>query len=225
MGRTDQPDQDEVYAARMTSPSRGILWLARASAWTCAALGLSVGAHVIGGGALPSSGVAAFLVAALLWVGLLLTRHRLGPVTLIATLGATQLALHSGLTMAERSAACSPTSTGIGPHAGHDLTLMCEGSASGVATSLTHADHSTLTMSIAHLVAAVALGLALAKGEDAVWFVTGLLVPTLPTTPTLPSLRPLTFAPSQRGEATPAAPVLGGVGRRGPPVHRAPAVT
>lgn len=216
---------DPAYDRRVNPPSRGVLWLARAAAWTCAAFGLSVGAHIIGGGTPPSPGVAAGLVAALLWVGLMLTRRRLGPLPLIATLGLTQFLLHAGLTMTERPTACSPSATGTGPHAGHDLTLACEASASGAASALTHAEHSTLTMSIGHVLAAVVLGLVLAKGEDAVWFITGLLRPVLPATPTLPSLLPLTFTPSQGGEPTPPTAVLGGVGRRGPPVRRAPAVT
>ena len=43
-------------------------------------------------------------------------------------------------------------------------------------------------MIIAHVLAAIVLGLVLAKGEDAVWFVARLLVPVLPSAPTLPSI-------------------------------------
>lgn len=209
----------------MTSPDRGLLWLSRAAAWTCAAFGLSVGAHVVGGGSLPSTGVAAFLVVALLWSGLLLTRRRLGPLPLITTLGVTQVVLHSGLTLTERAVACSSTTTATGPHAGHDLALTCESSASGAAAALTHADHSTPTMTIAHVLAAIVLGLLLAKGEDAVWFVARLLVPVLPSAPALPSIGRLPLSPSHAGERARRVLLLGGVGRRGPPARRAPAVT
>ena len=65
------------------------------------------------------------------------------------------------------------------------------------------------------------LALVLARGEDAVWFVAGLLRPCLPTVTRLrvPSLR--SPAPAPWGGLPRSVTVLGGVGRRGPPVRRA----
>lgn len=213
-----------LYDQDMNSPGRGALWLARASAWTCAAYGLSVGAHVVGGGQAPTVRGAAFIAVALLWVGLILTRRRVGAVLLTATLTGSQVLLHGGLTLSERSAACATTDSSSGPHAGHGLALECPGSASGAAAVLTHAEHSALTMTAAHVLAAIALGLVLARSEDAVWFLAGLLLPTLPVAPVLPSLTRRPLVPTHGGERPPTVPLLGGVGRRGPPVLRAPVV-
>ena len=74
---------------------------------------------------------------------------------------------------------------------------------------------------VAAPVAALLLALVLARGEDAVWFVAGLLRPCLPTVTRLrvPSLR--SPAPAPWGGLPHSVTVLGGVGRRGPPVRRA----
>lgn len=208
----------------MRTPARGLPWLARASAWTCAAFGLSVGAHVVGGGRPPAPGGSAFLVVALLWVGLLLTRRRLGALPLITTLGTSQLLLHAGLTLTERSVACSPGASPPGAHVGHGVGLTCDAPTSGVMAALTHGEHSTLTMALSHLLAAVALGVVLTKGEDAAWRIAGLLLPHLPMAPPLPSPTRRVLAPFGGGEYVSTVPVLGGVGRRGPPVRRAPGV-
>lgn len=210
---------------RMDVPSRSALRVARAAAWTCAAFGLSVGAHVIGGGQPPSLGGGVLIAVTLLCVGLLLTGRRLGALSLIVTLGASQLLLHVGLTLTEQSAACSPAPGPGGAHAGHDLALACDASASGAAAAITHAGHSALTMTIAHLLAAVALGLVLAKGEDVVWRIAGLLLPHLPRAAAAPSPTRRVLATTHGGEATTEVPLLGGVGRRGPPARPAPAVT
>ncbi|MCT1618644.1 hypothetical protein [Janibacter hoylei] len=53
----------------MVVPGSGVVRCARAAAWACAAGGLSVGAHVVGGGGLPSAGGAALLAVTLLWAG------------------------------------------------------------------------------------------------------------------------------------------------------------
>ncbi|WP_435202346.1 hypothetical protein [Janibacter sp. GS2] len=209
----------------MDVPSRSALRVARAAAWTCAAFGLSVGAHVIGGGQPPSPGGGALIAMTLLCFGLLLTGRRLGAFSLIATLGTSQLLLHVGLTLTEQSAACTPAPGPSGTHAGHDLALTCDAAVSGAATAITHAGHSALTMTIAHLLAAVALGLVLAKGEDAVWRIAGLLLPHLPRAGALPSLARRVLAPTHGGEAVTEVPLLGGVGRRGPPARPAPVVT
>lgn len=209
---------------RVDMPSRSALRVARASAWACAAFGLSVGAHVVGGGQPPTPGGTAFLVVALLWVGLLLTHRRLGTLPLVATLATSQLLLHAVLTLTEHSVACSPGASPPGAHAGHGVGLSCEASSASVMAALTHGGHSPLTMILGHLLAAIALGVILAKGEDAVWRIARLLLPHLPSAPPLLAPGRPALAPSRGGESTPAVPVLGGVGRRGPPVRRAPVV-
>ena len=65
-------------------------------------------------------------------------------------------------------------------------------------------------MLLAHAVAALLLALVLARGEDAVWFVAGLLRPCLPTVTRLrvPSLR--SPAPAPWGGLPHSVTVLGG---------------
>lgn len=175
-------------------------------------MGLSTGAHLIGGGDPPSPGAAALILAALLWSGLILTQWRLGRTALTLSLGLSQLLLHSVLTVSEGAADCAA----VGDH--HNIALACAGGA-----PMPH--ETPVAMFAAHALAALLLALILAHGESALWCVAGLLWPSLPTSPALRVLTPLTFAPSQGGERAPAIPVLGGVGRRGPPVRRALAVT
>lgn len=175
-------------------------------------MSLSIGAHLVGGGAPPSPGAAALIIAALLWSGLILTQWRLGRTALAISLGLSQVLLHSVLTVSEGPASCAA----VGDH--HNIALACAGGA-----PMPH--ETPVAMFAAHALAALLLALILARGEDALWFVAGLLCPSLPTSPTLRVLAPLTLAPSQGGERTPAITVLGGVGRRGPPIRAALAVT
>lgn len=196
----------------MGLPSSGVLRLARASAWATAALGLSAGAHVAGGGALPSSGAAALIAVALLWCGLLLTQWRLGRVALTLSLGASQLLLHTVLTATEATAAtCAATGS-------HHAVISCMGGAA----PMPH--EASAGMALTHTIAAVLLALVLARGEDAIWCVARLIWPNPPAAPVLLLTVGQGFAPSTGGEPTRPAMVLGGVGRRGPPVRHAPAV-
>ncbi|WP_068266018.1 hypothetical protein [Janibacter limosus] len=196
----------------MDSPSRGALRLARASAWAAAAFGLSTGAHVVGGGSLPSPGVAALISMALLWCGLLLTQWRLGRVALTLSLGISQLLLHTVLAATETIAA---TCVATGSH--HVVVACADG-----ATPMPHG--TSAGMVLAHTVAALLLALVLARGEDAVWHVAQLLWPRLPAAPALLLVVGHGLAPSRGGEPPRPAMVPGGAGRRGPPVRRAPAV-
>ena len=192
------------------TPAAGSLWLARAGAWASAGLVLTVGAHVVGGGAPPSPTATAVIAATLLWTGAMLTRERrLGRTTLVATLGASQLGLHWLLTLSEGTAACSAVGHG------HHETLACSG---GGHAALSHG-HDGLLMLAAHLTAAVTLGLLLAKGEDLLWLLAGLLRPALPAAVELPARR--VGHVLVRVTVPAARPVpLGGVGKRGPPVGR-----
>lgn len=206
----------------MTSPSRGALRWARAGAWTTAALGLTLGAHVVGGGHPPSPLAAGVTAAVLLWLALLLTRVRLGPAGLAGSLTATQLLTHRLLAATEPAHVC--TATGA-PSAGrhlHEAALACTPAATGVPGVA----QTGTAMLLAHAAAAVLTALLLAKGEDAVWVLAGLLRPVWPVWPA-----PLTLPAAPRALAVPLRPtrpsrrpVLGGVGRRGPPRRRAPQV-
>lgn len=185
-----------------------MLRLARTVAWTLAAGGLSTGAHLAAGGGLPSTGGMVLIVGLLLWSGLVLTQWRLGRAAMAVTLGGSQVVLHALLSAGHPDPTCAVG----GGH--HEMVLGC---ASGAEMS-----HTSPAMVLAHTVAALLLALVLARGEEAVWFLAGLLRPVLPQ----PIRRVVDSAPS----ATPAVAdqpwrtpfVLGGVGRRGPPVRPAP---
>lgn len=195
----------------MVSPSMGAVRGARATAWTTAAFALSVGAHVVGGGAPPAVGGALLMVLALLWTGLVLTRWRLGPVVLTISLGASQMLLHSILTVHEVGVACG------GSDAHHGVVLACAGGAPAP-----HHQSGT-TMLLAHVVATLLLALLMARGEESLWVLAGRLWPRLPRRLALPSLDQQAITPSHVDELVPSVPLLGGVGRRGPPVRSAPA--
>ncbi|MGO4131204.1 hypothetical protein AB4Y78_12240 [Janibacter sp. RAF52] len=144
----------------------------------------------------------------LLWGGLLLTRWRLGRTALTLSLGLTQAVVHALLSASEHPPVCASAGGGH-----HGMVTTCADGSMG---------HSPgAAMLLAHAVAALLLALVLARGEDAVWFVAGLLRPCLPTVTRLrvPSLR--SPAPEPWGGLPRSVTVLGGVGRRGPPVRRA----
>ncbi|NYF97781.1 hypothetical protein [Janibacter cremeus] len=194
----------------MVSPSRGAVRVARAIAWTSAAFVLSVGAHVIGGGEPPSAGGALLMVIALLWTGLMLTRWRLGSISLVLSLGASQVLLHSILTATEVSVACR----GSGGH--HEVVLAC-----ATGTPAPH-HHNGAAMLLAHVAATLLLALLMARGEEALWLLAGRLWPLHPREPALPSLNQSAITPSHVDGLVPSVPLLGGVGRRGPPVQPTP---
>lgn len=191
----------------MVSPGRGVVRFVRATAWAMAAFGLSTGAHVVGGGTSPSFGGALLMAIALLWTGLLITRWRLGRITLIISLAASQMLLHLILTASELSVACGTS----GGH--HDVVLACAGG-----TPVPH--HSGSMMLLAHAVTTLALAVLLARGEDAVWFIANRVWPRLPAAPAHLWLTTRTIAPSHLVALRQRTILLGGVGNRGPPRWR-----
>lgn len=195
--------RDPPGRALVRRPNRGSLWWARASAWTCVAFVLSVGAHVLGGGGAPGLVPATATAMALLWVGLVLTRRRLGPVSLVLSLGTTQVVLHAWFML---TSATTPDGGTWAEVAAHLL-------------------HMTPSMALAHLIATLAIGWALAKGEAAAWFVAGLLRPKVPELATLPASAG--NPPTQTVERARPGRLLSPdeAGPRGPPRPRAHAVT
>src|SRR5690348_7057897 len=64
-----------------------------------AALGLGVGAHVAGGGALPGLGTVVFLAMPVIWTAFFLTRARRRWPTVVGSLLVVQTGLHAGLSL------------------------------------------------------------------------------------------------------------------------------
>ncbi len=207
----------------MFSPGTGALRLARATSLALVAYSLSLGAHVLAGGEAPSATGTAVLLGVTTWACVLVTSRRVARVPLVALLGASQLLLHHAFMLASASSGCL---TVTGAHAGHGMPgpmTYCTDPAAAMSAMPSMSGHATsgAAMTVAHAVAALLLGVVLARGEDALWFLAGLVWPTATAPVLLPSAaRPLPVAPSPTGAAS-AVLLPGGVGRRGPPARLA----
>ena len=103
----------------------------------------------------------------------------IGRVALAATLGGAQVVLHTLLSAGHHAPTCAVG----GGH--HEMVVGCAGGA--------EVSHTSPAMVLAHTVAALLLALLLARGEEAVWFLAGLLRPVLPR----PIRRVVDAAPSE----------------------------
>ncbi len=193
----------------MGSPTRGWLRLTRAATTTVAGLGLAVGAHKVGGGALPGATGCAVLAAGTFLACWACTFRRLGRISIAVLLGLLQLAAHLGLMAA--SPPMAPSSAMVMP--GHSAT-------GGMSHGHTGAGG---WMVLAHVVATALTALVLNHGERAVWSVARMVRRLLRGTGD--------GSPGRIVVAEPAAWVvrlvrvghaLGGVGRRGPPAPSLP---
>ncbi|PRB41401.1 hypothetical protein CQ020_11475 [Arthrobacter sp. MYb23] len=140
---------------------------------------LAAGAHIVGGGELPTAPVLLALVALTALAATLATRFKLNLVTMAGILGAGQLALHEAFT------ALGPISANVQETKHH---LGAEPLSAGLDIAATHT-HELGTafgtiMFVGHVVATIASAVVLAKGEDALWQLAAWLRPLL----SLPSL-------------------------------------
>ncbi|MBO1766462.1 hypothetical protein [Allobranchiibius sp. GilTou38] len=191
----------------MSSPTHGWLRSARAAVVAVTALGLAVGAHRVGGGTLPGAarcGWLALITFALCWA---CTSRRLGRAAIAGLLGGLQLALHVGL-MVLGPPMAGPASAPMSMN-GH--------AAAGPSPDLLHIGGWML---LAHVVATALTAVVLARGEQAVWFVARLVRALLPVAAVrmAPATRTSHVRASRVLAATHAGHVLGGIGRRGPPL-------
>lgn len=192
--------------------THGVLRLVRSTVLATTCLLLALTAHVLAGGAMPSATVLAVLAIPLVCGCIWVTARRTGPVRLGVLLLGSQLGLHETF-MTLAHPACHPAVAG---HAAMSMPAGCGPSAATTTMTTTMAAPST-AMLLAHVTAAAGLGLVLWYGERILWALMSWLTATAPSgrsvtlvcapVPTAPVRRPLT-----------SAPVLGGVGRRGPPV-------
>ena len=163
--------------------------------------------------------VLAFLALPLAMSGVILTGRRVGLLTLVGSMMATQFLLHHTL----MAATAQPASWMSGPMPdAADFAMGGQASAiSGQAMThaMTYADGWSSTMTMTHVVATVIMALLLARSEQALWQLVSRLLPTLPREPVLvawPSLpTPVlvslpTLSPSE---------MSGGWGLRGPPLR------
>ncbi|MFJ5957573.1 hypothetical protein ACIQC5_16640 [Paenarthrobacter sp. NPDC092416] len=161
-----------------TSQPRAPFHALRSGAISIVTVVLAAGAHVVGGGALPTAPVLAALVALTALAATLATRLKLNFVAMAALLGAGQLALHEAFT------ALGPVATtaqGTAHHlAGEPLSPTLY-----TAAEHTHALGTTFgaLMLAAHIIATIGSAVLLAKGEAALWQLAAWLRPLvdLPT--------------------------------------------
>ncbi|QKE84314.1 hypothetical protein [Arthrobacter sp. NEB 688] len=149
----------------MATAGTPVVRAARAATATLAVLGVSAGAHQLGGGQAP--GAAAFVVLALvlgpaLWV---VAGRRLTAAGVLAVLASSQVVVHLGLlSMAPGHGTASAAHL-------HGEVLAVPGSAMPPMT------HLEPRMLLAHVAATLALTLLLSRAEDALWHVLSALLP------------------------------------------------
>ncbi|KQU70769.1 hypothetical protein [Phycicoccus sp. Root101] len=209
----------------MVSAGAGALRLTRALGLAVAAYGLSLAAHLVGGGSAPSPAGTGVLLFVTWWACVLVTHRRLGRVALVSVLALSQVLLHQAFLVAGTAGSCV---TVVHAHAGHlvdGASTVCSAAGMNGMGPMSHQGPSGAAMVAAHVLAAVLLALVLARGEAAVWFLAGLVWPTPPAAAQLPAARrPLTVLP--RLLLAVAEPVVpGSVGRRGPPWVHTPATS
>ncbi len=147
----------------------GLRWaracLVASLAWGTASLG-----HVLGGGELPSAWFIAVLVAVTSWPFSMALRTRASGLRMIVLLGVGQAAMHTALVVASWSGGPAPA---VDPHGA--MTGIPSAPAmmpDGHAMSLLPGPF----MLLAHIVAALVLGLVLADAERSVFALLGLLL-------------------------------------------------
>lgn len=135
---------------------------------------LAAGAHVAGGGELPTAPVLIALIALTALATTLATRFKLNVVTLVTLLGAGQLALHEAFTALGPIVAAAPGTS-------HHLGAETPPPALDIASAHVHELSGTfgVLMLLAHAVAVVGSAILLAKGEDALWQLAAWLRPLL----------------------------------------------
>lgn len=214
----------------MSSPARGVLRLTRATVLGGATVGLSLAAHLAGGGLCPTPVGLALLSVPVLAATLAVTGRRLSGPGVAALVGTGQVGLHLGLTTltSPDSAADANGAPTAGAAVGHHLLRLTLGagasgaSGAGVSTgadSVVEALGSwpTVVMSLAHLAAAVLVAMLLTRGEHALWALLAWLLPRLPGSPRRPeaaerapvTVRGLSFAWTNGGGRRSRAPPWG----------------
>lgn len=191
--------------------------MARAAAFGVVTLALATGAHVLGGGAMPSMLVLALLTGPLTLAAVVLTRRRCGSVLLVGALSAAQVILHETMALASH---VPGDAFPVGPGAQHGAHALASGQ---VSTHWSGADGWSVTMKAAHVVATLVTALLLARGEQVLWRLASRLLPVLPSELLLVGGGPLRSAVLASVPALRPSVVSGGQGLRGPPVRLAAA--
>ena len=157
-----------------THHARPPFYLLRAASLSAGALTLAAGAHVAGGGLLPSPGILLAVIALTVLAATTATRLRLNFPAVLSVLGAGQFILH------EAFAAFSSPGTSVSTAASGLHNAHVTGAATPVITASGHVHDSGsagILMFLAHALATAACALLLAKGEAALWALAAWLRP------------------------------------------------
>ncbi|GAB3277373.1 hypothetical protein GCM10027449_16980 [Sinomonas notoginsengisoli] len=189
----------------------GLFRLSRAAVVAGSTLLLAAAAHTATGGTLPDTLIFLGLLALAILPSVWLCGKRLTPAAVLGILGTGQFVLHTAFDTLSETAATVPQ---FSPTAGH-VHVLSTPAPFGLAAKGSHAHGDSPVMLVAHIVATLAVGLLLAKGEDALWALLGwlrplvrlLLLPALHPFPTVPAYAPGTLPrlwcslrlPSRRG--------------------------
>ena len=158
-----------------THHARAPFHFVRAASLSTGILTLAAGAHVLGGGDLPSPDILLAVLALTVLAATTATRLKLNLAATTAVLGAGQFALHKVFTAfnAPVIAASQPASTADAHHlSGTAIPAL-------VAATHVHTTDSTagILMLVTHAVATAACALLLAKGETTLWALAAWLRP------------------------------------------------
>jgi hypothetical protein len=213
----------------MTSPGTGVVRLLRSAVLAGLVLALTVLAHRLGGRESPAIFAVVALIVPLWPFALLATRRRLGPLALVAGLGAGQVLGHGVLGWLAGSAPGATTVSPVSPvslvslecvqHAGHQRA-----GAGCLEATLASAGHSHeqaasgLLMLAAHAAATVLAALLVARGEQVLWRVLELFLRVVPVLLTPVSVRPMSPRVGLRAPIGHSRDVPPG---RGPPAYAA----
>lgn len=181
---------------------RAPLRLLRACLISAATLGLAAAAHTAAGGHLPEAPVLVLLAVLSLAPVMLLSRYRLGLAAMAGILATSQAVLHSAFTtLAGNPNHC--TGAGIAAHGHHQAFAIPQCATDGVAVAgHDMAGWPAAAMLAAHILAAAATALLLARGETALWNLLAWLEPLARI------LRTIVLPPRARIPALPVATVL-----------------
>ncbi|GAA3605643.1 hypothetical protein GCM10022223_21750 [Kineosporia mesophila] len=191
----------------------GKLRVLRAGAFSACAVSLAAVAHLLAGGIAPSPVLLAALALILAPIAVLSAGKLRRPTTVGTAMIAVQTGLHWLFGQFGPAADCVQMSS----HLGHPGMTQ--------AGSMVCQDHPAMTMGtssplmlLAHLSAAALLGLLLSKGETALWRMLSWIFPKLPGRfRPLPVPTRLRRTASRRTVPLRPEPLIGAVGRRGPP--------
>ncbi|RAX46409.1 hypothetical protein DQ354_05685 [Arthrobacter sp. AQ5-06] len=157
-----------------TNHARPPFHFLRAASLSTGVLTLAAGAHVAGGGDLPSPGILLAVLALTALAATTATRLRLNFPAMLTVLGAGQFILHEAFTAFSSSGtAVSAAASGLhNTHLAHAAAPVIAG------TGHVHDSGSAgILMLLAHALATAACALLLAKGEAALWALAAWLRP------------------------------------------------